>query len=77
MLYPIVGKRSLGSRIWDVDGNEYIDLMMGFKIFHNPPFVKAALEEQLEKGIQLGPQSELAGEIAESICELTGMERDF
>jgi len=29
MLYPIVGKRSLGSRIWDVDGNEYIDLMMG------------------------------------------------
>jgi glutamate-1-semialdehyde-2,1-aminomutase len=78
MLYPIVGKRSLGSRIWDVDGNEYIDLMMGFGVNlfgHNPPFIKAALEEQLEKGIQLGPQSELAGEVAELICELTGMER--
>jgi len=36
---------------------------------------QSSLEEQLEKGIQLGPQSELAGEIAELICELTGMER--
>jgi len=37
-------------------------------------FCQSSLEEQLEKGIQL-PQSELAGEIAESICELAGMER--
>ena len=28
MFYPIVAKRSLGSKIWDVDGNEYIDLTM-------------------------------------------------
>lgn len=78
MLYPIVGKRSLGSRIWDVDGNEYVDLMMGFGVNlfgHNPPFIKEALEEQLEKGIQIGPRSELAGEVAELICELTRMER--
>jgi len=48
--------------------------MMGFGVNlfgHNPPFIKAALEEQLEKGMQLGPQSELAGEVAELICELT------
>ncbi len=78
MCYPIVGKRSLGSRIWDVDGNEYIDLIMGFGINlfgHNPPFIKKALEEQLEKGIQIGPQAEFAGEVAELIYELTGMER--
>lgn len=78
MCYPIVGKRSLGSRIWDVDDNEYIDLMMGFGVNffgHNPPFIKEALEEQLEKGLQLGSQSEFAGEVAELICELTGMER--
>jgi glutamate-1-semialdehyde aminotransferase len=48
----------------------------GINLFgHNPPFIKEALEEQLEKGIQLGPQSEFAGEVAELICELTGMER--
>ncbi len=78
MCYPIVGERSLGSKVWDIDGNEYIDIIMGFGINlfgHNPPFIKAALQEQLEKGIQLGPQSELAGEVAKLICELTGMER--
>ncbi|ACC81855.1 aspartate aminotransferase family protein [Nostoc punctiforme] len=78
MCYPITAKRSLGSRIWDVDGNEYIDFMMGLGVNlfgHNPPFIQAALKEQLEKGIQIGPQSELTGEVGELICELTGMER--
>lgn len=78
MVYPIVGKRSQGSKIWDIDDNEYIDFMMGFGVNlfgHNPPFIKEALAEQLEKGMQLGPQSEFAGEVAELICELTGMER--
>ncbi len=78
MLYPIVGRRSMGSKIWDVDGNEYIDLMMGFgaNLFgHNPPFIKEALQEQLKKGIQIGPQSEFVGEVAELISEMTGMER--
>jgi glutamate-1-semialdehyde-2,1-aminomutase len=78
MCYPIVGKRSLGSRIWDIDGNEYVDVIMGFGINlfgHNPPFIKDALEEQLEQGIQIGSQTELVGEVAELIRELTGMER--
>ncbi|NEP60333.1 MAG: aspartate aminotransferase family protein [Symploca sp. SIO2G7] len=78
MCYLIVGKEALGSRIWDIDGNEYIDILLGFGanlVGHNPPFIKEALQEQLEKGIQLGPQYEFAGEVAELICELTGMER--
>jgi glutamate-1-semialdehyde 2,1-aminomutase len=76
--YSIVGKRSLGSKIWDVDGNEYIDLIMGYGVNlfgHNPPFIKQAIEEQLDLGIHLGTQSEVAGEVAELICELTQMER--
>lgn len=78
LCYLIVGARSQGARVWDVDGNEYIDLIMGFGsnlLGHSPPLVKAALQAQLEKGIQLGPQAEYAGEVAELICELTGMER--
>ncbi len=78
LAYPFVGKRSLGSRIWDVDGNEYIDMIMGYGINlfgHNPPFVKQAIEEQLDRGIHLGIQSELVGEVAELVCELTQMER--
>lgn len=76
--YPIAAQRSAGSKLWDVDGNEYIDLMMGYGINllgHNPSFVKAAIAAQLEKGIQIGPQAEEAGEVAALICELTGMER--
>jgi glutamate-1-semialdehyde aminotransferase len=78
MCYLIVGKEARGSRIWDIDGNEYVDIIMGFGanlLGHNPPCIKQALHEQLEKGIQLGPQSEFAGEVAELICQLTGMDR--
>jgi amino acid adenylation domain-containing protein/non-ribosomal peptide synthase protein (TIGR01720 family) len=78
MLYPIVSERSQGALIWDVDGNQYLDLSMGFGVNlfgHNPPFVQQALEAQLQRGVQLGPQSNLAGEVAELICELTGVER--
>ncbi|MCC5658377.1 aminotransferase class III-fold pyridoxal phosphate-dependent enzyme [Nostoc sp. XA010] len=78
IFYPIVTNRSSGCKIWDVDGNEYIDLVMGFGVNlfgHNPPFIKEALAAQLEKGIQLGSQAEIIGEVAQLICELTGMER--
>lgn len=78
MAYPIVAKRSQGSRIWDIDGNEYIDVTMGMGVNlfgHNPSFIKTALMEQLDRGIQLGPQTELAGAVATAITQLTGMER--
>ncbi|MEM9275790.1 MAG: aspartate aminotransferase family protein [Cyanobacteria bacterium P01_F01_bin.143] len=76
--YPIVCDRSSGSRIWDLDGNEYIDILMGLGINlfgHNPDFVRQAIEQQLQKGIQIGPQSSLAGEVSQLISELTGLER--
>jgi amino acid adenylation domain-containing protein/non-ribosomal peptide synthase protein (TIGR01720 family) len=76
--YPIVVRRSSGSRIWDVDGNEYVDLAMGFGVNlfgHTPAFIKDALAEQLSDGIPIGPQSHQAGQVAALINELTGMER--
>jgi acyl transferase domain-containing protein/glutamate-1-semialdehyde aminotransferase len=78
MVYPIVVNRSSGARLWDVDGNEYIDLTNGFgTIFfgHNPDFVRDAITAQLEQGIETGPQTPLAGEVARLVCEMTGMER--
>ena len=78
MCYLIVGQKAQGSKVWDVDGNEYIDIIMGFGsnlLGHNPPCIKEAIVEQVEKGFPLGPQSEYAGEVAELIRELTGMER--
>ncbi|MEA2756879.1 MAG: hypothetical protein QOJ54_3168 [Aliidongia sp.] len=78
MVYPIVCARSKGSKIWDVDGNEYIDLVNGYgqtAFGHAPDFVVQAVSEQLERGFAIGPQAELAGRIAELFRELTGNER--
>jgi len=78
MVYPIVAVRSEGARLWDVDGNEYIDLLSGFGpilVGHRPEFIARALEEQIHQGIEIGPQNQLAGEVAELFCEMTGNER--
>lgn len=78
MLYPIIGESSKGSRLWDLDGNEYLDIAMGFGVNlfgHQPEFITDAITSQLAKGMQLGVQSGLAGEVAELIHQLTGVER--
>jgi acyl transferase domain-containing protein len=78
LVYPVVVERAAGSRVWDVDGNEYVDLTMGFGALlfgHSPAFVVEALERHLRHGIQLGFESGQAGEVARLISELTGQER--
>jgi amino acid adenylation domain-containing protein/natural product biosynthesis luciferase-like monooxygenase protein len=78
MVYPIVAQSSKGSRIRDIDGNEYVDVTMGFgtNLFgHSPDFVTEAVRKQLENGVEVGPSSSLAGEAAELFCDLTGNER--
>lgn len=78
MVYPIVTTRSDGSKVWDVDGNEYVDFVMGFgaSMFgHRPPFVVKAIHEQLDRGFEIGPIQPLAGEVAALVREFTGMER--
>ncbi len=78
LIYPIVGERAQGARFWDIDGNEYIDLTMGFGVLlfgHNPDFVAAAIAAQCQRGIQIGPQANHAGTVAQLICKLTGVER--
>ena len=78
LIYPIVTVRSKGSRMWDVDGNEYIDILNGFgpiMLGHRPDFVEKAIEKQLHEGFEIGPQTPLAGEVAQMFCEMTGNER--
>lgn len=78
LVYPIVTVRSQGSRLWDLDGNEYIDVVNGYgpiMLGHSPGFVLEAVAAQLHSGFETGPQTALAGEVAALIAELTGMER--
>ncbi|HEV7513417.1 MAG TPA: aminotransferase class III-fold pyridoxal phosphate-dependent enzyme, partial [Candidatus Acidoferrum sp.] len=78
MVYPIFTTHSDGSKVWDVDGNEYVDFVMGFgaSIFgHRPPFVVEAVKKQLDLGFEIGPIQPIAGEVAELVREFTGMQR--
>ena len=78
MVFPVVAERSKGSKIWDVDGNEYIDLVNGYgqtAFGHAPDFVTEAVAAQLDRGFAIGPQSPLAGEVAAQFSRLVGMER--
>jgi glutamate-1-semialdehyde aminotransferase len=70
--------RSSGCHLWDIDGNEYVDILNGFgsSMFgYMPDFIKQACHEQLEKSIDIGPQTPLAGEVTKLMCELTGHDR--
>ena len=76
--YQIVVDRSKGSRVWDIDGNEYIDVLNGFgmNLFGwQPDFVLEAVKRQLDLGYEIGPQHPLAGEVAKLICDVTGFDR--
>lgn len=78
IVYQIVTVRSKGSRLLDVDGNEYIDLLNGFGpgfLGHSPKVVVEALQHQLAAGFEVGPQSLLAMEAAELFCQVTGNDR--
>lgn len=78
IIYQIVVDRSQGSRLWDIDGNEYIDALNGFgmNLFGwQPKFVLDAVKAQLDRGYEIGPQHVLAGEVARKVCEVTGFDR--
>ncbi|MBK9607641.1 MAG: aminotransferase class III-fold pyridoxal phosphate-dependent enzyme [Betaproteobacteria bacterium] len=78
LIYPIVVDRSKGAHIWDVDGNEYVDVLCGFgpcMFGWQPDFVVKALHDQIERGFEIGPQHPLQAEVARQICEMTGFDR--
>jgi glutamate-1-semialdehyde 2,1-aminomutase len=71
--YPFFTKCAKGSRLVDVDGNEYIDYCMGYGpliLGHAHPHVVRAVREQLENGTLFGTPSEQEVELAELICKL-------
>ncbi|WP_084684610.1 hybrid non-ribosomal peptide synthetase/type I polyketide synthase [Maribacter forsetii] len=78
LVYPVVIGKSSGNRLWDVDGNEYIDALNGFGscfFGYQPDFIKKAMHDQIELGYEVGPQHPLAGEVCELLCEFTGHDR--
>jgi glutamate-1-semialdehyde 2,1-aminomutase len=66
--------RGLGGRIWDIDGNEFIDLRMGYGpaiLGHADPRVDEHVVERMRRGVSFSLTSEDEVTAAELICELT------
>jgi glutamate-1-semialdehyde 2,1-aminomutase len=60
--FPIYVERSLGSRKWDVDGNEFVDYTVGHGsliLGHAHPAIVEAMQEQAAKGTHYGACQEL------------------
>ncbi|MEU0644475.1 MupA/Atu3671 family FMN-dependent luciferase-like monooxygenase [Streptomyces umbrinus] len=77
-LYPLAARSARGARLTDVDGNEYTDITMGFGALllgHEPEIVAEAVREHLAHGLRFGPRPVEAGEVAQLLADLTGMER--
>ncbi len=75
--HPLYCRRAKGSRIWDVDGNEYIDFSMAFGALvtgHTHPSLVKAIKKQIENGTILGFEGEESFRLAKIICERFGTE---
>jgi 4-aminobutyrate aminotransferase-like enzyme len=75
--HPVVAARAAGSRLWDVDGNEYVDFNMGYGALfsgHSHPKVADALHKQIANGTLFVTPCDLNADVAELLCERFGME---
>jgi glutamate-1-semialdehyde 2,1-aminomutase len=78
-LLPLCVREAEGSRIVDVDGNEYIDCHMAYTaaiLGHRPPAVVAAVQDALGQGLGAGHFCEAQLELAELVQRMVpGLER--
>ncbi len=70
---PLYFDRGDGSRVWDVDGNEYIDFQLGQGALlygHAPKGLADAVAAQAKRGLHWAAQSELELEVAERLVKM-------
>lgn len=80
--FPLVLERGKGSKVWDIDGNEYIDALAGIAVNnlgHCHPKIVKAIQEQAEKLIHISNfyLSEPQALLARKLVELSGLGRAF
>jgi glutamate-1-semialdehyde 2,1-aminomutase len=69
---PIFIERGAGSRVWDVDGNEYVDWVSSWGpliLGHAHPAVLAAVTEAARKGTSFGAPTKAEVELAAEVSE--------
>ena len=76
--WPIYLTHGEGSRVWDVDGNEYYDFHNGFGAMvqgHAHPAIGAALQERYSQGTHFAAPTEDAVVVAENLAQRWGLPR--
>jgi len=71
--YPFYTAKAKGSKLYDVDGNEYVDFWLGHTALilgHNPPGAVEAVKKQLENGTHYGTCHELEIMLAEQVTKM-------
>jgi len=70
--WPAYWDRALGCRVWDIDGNEYVDYVMALGpiiLGYSHPAVDEAIREQLGRGCLTSLQSPLEVDVAEKLVQ--------
>ena len=65
-------RKTKGARVWDVDGNQYIDMVMGcgpVTIGHSNEKINKAVQKQLNKGILFSMLNPLEVELAKLLIQ--------
>lgn len=71
--YPFYTAKAKGSKLYDIDGNAYVDFWLGHTALilgHSPPAVVEAVKRQLENGTHYGTSHELEITLAKQIKKM-------
>ena len=70
---PLYIDHGVGGRVWDIDGNEFVDLLLSYGscvMGHGNTAIVEKVYEQLKKGTMFGTCNIPEVELAEKICEM-------
>jgi len=74
--WPVYIERGRGSRVWDVDGNEYVDFHNGFGVMcigHADPTVGAAVKARIDEGTHFAAPTDGSIAVAEELARRFGL----
>src|SRR3954465_13133546 len=74
--WPVYVERGQGARVWDVDGNEYLDFHNGFGVMcvgHANPVISAAVKARMDEGTHLAAPTEGSIIVAEELRRRWGI----
>ena len=74
--WPVYVERGEGSRVWDVDGNEYVDFHNGFGVMcvgHANPVIAAAVKARMDAGTHFAAPTEGSIVVAEELRRRWGL----